>query len=68
MASVANDPNEFEGFAKAAVAELAAATTTEGLPTRFWEFHLHRATVFAQLETAHQIEILRHEGIPTYGP
>jgi len=64
MASVIN-PDEFQGFAQAAIAELKASETpTTTTPSR--DFHLRRAAVYAQLETAHQLELLRKEGLGTY--
>jgi len=66
MASVVNDPDEFQGFARAAIAELGASQTPDGSPSNRWEYHLRRAAIFAQLETAHQLDLLRKEGLGTY--
>lgn len=57
---------EFQGFAAAAVAELqAAAANAVGTAADSWIYHLQLALIFAQLETAHQLELLRTEGVPT---
>lgn len=52
--------NDFQGFAAAAVAELQAAKAVE-TANPGPEYHLQLAGVFAQLETAHQIELLRKQ-------